>query len=634
MICKATINKILKWTEDKRITVILFLILSAFGFFAYNLIFHKSALVKIDVQSNVSTDFKIYWANNAEGYDEGRSSFVHINHIQRRYQFPLTDLGQINKIRIDPSNSHPQIAKIVIRSISIFQSDYEPIRFAGENDFKLLNPLSGIRELRTDRNGVLVAASDNDPQLEALIQPVQRRSLWVDIFRILTIALALTVCFHWIRTVDDKLNYVGWLLAFSAALIVIMAFFSKVNVHPDEYVHLDAAAFYEDHWLPPKVCAPGTENTYSVYGVSRLNSQEIVYFAAGKFSRIISFLPIDLYLRLRLFNITLFLIICFLCFRISDYRTACAPLLISSQIWYIFSYFNSDAFSLFIIIVVGYQFLMPKSRFNRFLHENWEKRSAFSEIGFGLLFSILLFLKTNFYIFILFIILYLIWRFHFEKGSLSLSRNLIQKLSIIVLVMAIPFTAYYIVDASINGMNKKNAILDCREKLASHIYKPSTELHAKHPWMMLKKRGVSLVEMFTRYRWGSRSFKSSFGVYEYTTISASETYYTLVKTVTICFLIFICFSILIRPNLKDISLFLIVLACGTLLLGGALWRSWTVMLQPQGRYFLPIAVMFGFLFERARLKFYRPLFNAFIIFLFLISTYSFIFVGLFNIPKV
>src|SRR4030042_2283589 len=116
-------NKILKWTEDKRITVILFLILSAFGFFAYHLAFPKSALVKIDIQSNVSTDFKIYWPNDTEGYDEVRSSSVHINHIQRRYQFPLADLGPINKIRIDPSDSHPQIAKIVIRSISIFQSD-------------------------------------------------------------------------------------------------------------------------------------------------------------------------------------------------------------------------------------------------------------------------------------------------------------------------------------------------------------------------------------------------------------------------------------------------------------------------------------------------------------------------------
>ena len=42
-------------------------------------------------------------------------------------------------------------------------------------------------------------------------------------------------------------------------------------------------------------------------------------------------------------------------------------MLLAPQIWYIFSYFNGDAFPLFLATLIGYQTAVPDSLFNRYL---------------------------------------------------------------------------------------------------------------------------------------------------------------------------------------------------------------------------------------------------------------------------
>ncbi len=153
------------------------------------------------------------------------------------------------------------------------------------------------------------------------------------------------------------------MLFFAAALALTMALVSAINDRPeqwsgppDEYLHRSAARYYIDHWLPPKVGDAATLDSYSRdYGFSYLNETDAVYFFAGKFARLISPLVSNHDIGFRLFNVVLLAVLAYLCAMRPRAYLVFLPLLLSPQIWYIFSYFNGDAFPLFLAMLIAYQ---------------------------------------------------------------------------------------------------------------------------------------------------------------------------------------------------------------------------------------------------------------------------------------
>lgn len=609
----------------------LFAIFSFALIYFYFFSFAKTAWVKIDVRSNATTNFKIYWAKSDQPYKEKLSSHVRINYAQNKYSFPLTDLKAVQKLRIDPADIRHKTAKISIKSIVIRQTGYAPIRFEDELNLRRLKALEGIEKVSFRHNRMLIESSGNDPQLEVRINPKRVAGKLSEVVRIVLAVFLLFIFLRWIPSVEKNYAYISYLLISVVVLISFMASISRKNAHPDEYVHIGAAAYYENHWLPPDICAPETQHTYSSFGISRLNSMEIVYPIAGKFSKLLSFLPIKSYLRLRFFNIFLFFLIVLLCFRTVEFRVVAAPLLISPQIWYVFSYFNSDAFSLFFMFIISYQVLVSKSLLKQYLVKPQKERTLFFAIVLGVLFSMLLFSKKNFYFFAVFLLLYFIWWLYYENPSES-AKIALRRVGLIIVVVIVIFGLRFVADAYVYGYNKTEKILNCREKLAKTLYKPNTALHEKHHWMHLRERGVPLTKMFTKYRWHKKSFRSSFGVYGYTTISAPKSYYALIKLISVFFVMFIFFSLFIKSGVKEKILFFLVLICSVTLIGTVFWRVWTVMLQAQGRHFLPLVGMIGFLFYHAEKHLNKTVFNTLIISMFLASLYSFVFIGLMNIP--
>ncbi len=619
--------------ENKVLTA-LFIILSLLSIYFYVFSLSKKALVKIDIHSNITTYFKIYWAKTDQMYNEKRSASVFINDVQTRYLFSISDLKSIGKIRIDPSQRGRKTAKILIKKILISQVGYEPILIKKGHGLNQLKPLSGIQKMVYKHNGLLVVSSENDPQIEVYITP-QKQSLffghWV---RILLTLIILLVLISWVSSKQDNYSYIAYLMVFILAQIVIMAYTSRPNSHPDEYVHLRAARYYEKYWTPPAVCDPETKHTYSPYGISRLNSREIVYLIAGKFSSIFSFLLMDSYQRLRLFNIFLFFILVLLCFKSTAFRIAVAPLLISPQIWYVFSYFNSDAFSVFCIFILIHQILIPKSLLHRFLNQTLNMRTICLGIVLGLVFSILFLLKKNFYSFILFVALYFVWWLYFEHIKLKKANNgLVKRLGLILMSILFGYGIQISTDFYYYGFNKKEQIERCQDKFARSPYRPGTDLSKKNPHLQLRERGVSIKEVISKYKWGEKSFRSAFGVYDYLRISAPKSYYTSVKYMLLLFFAFVFLSLLIHSGTKEKVLFLILLICSISLIGAHLWRCWEVTFQAQGRYLLPIAGMMSLFLYSVKHILYKPIIHLFILLMFLLSSYSFIFVALVNIPN-
>lgn len=624
----------LKSFLENKTQFVAFLIMALVLAYLYFFSFSRHARVNIEIRSNVITNFQIYWAKSNESYDENRSSHVRINHVQTRYSLPIGDLKWIEKLRIDPTDGSRKTAKILIKRISIGQVGFKPIFIQPRSIRNRLKPVAGIMKTSKRSNGLLVVSSENDPQLELHIAPQKNRSFFGYWAPIGAAVLILFLILRWASATEENYTYIRYFLCFVFALIVVMAFTSRKNVHPDEFVHIRASKYYEDHWRPPEICAPETEHTYSVYGISRLNSMEIVYPISGKFSWMLSFLPLDPYLRLRLFNVFLFFLILLLCFRSTEFCIIASPLLVSPQIWYVFSYFNSDAFAMFFIFVLAYQILTPKSRLNRYLADDQKSRTLIWGILFGALFLILLFLKKNFYFNILFICFYFLWRLYYQyiKANKPV-KSMVQKLGLIVLVIIIGYGLRLSLDVYYYGNNKKAQLLACREKLAKPMFKPSTNLEKKHLLLHLRDRGVTISEMISKYKWFRKSIRSAFGVYGYLTISAPKFYYRVAFTMIVVIFIFMIFSLLVNMPNKEKILFLIFLLCSILLLGTHLLRSWEIMLQPQGRYWLPIVGMVSVLFYHVREYLHPPVVHLYILFMFLLSSYSFIFVALVNSPK-
>lgn len=606
------------------------LLLTCFYFFSFS----RKAWVAVDIHTNVSTNFKIYWAAGSETYAENRSSWVRINDEQTRYHLPIGNLSRIGKLRIDPADISRKTAAILIKSINISQVGYRPIFIPGYLIHSRINPISGIMETSKRKNGLLVVSANNDPQLELRLKPDQSRSLLRFMIPIAASLLALLLALSWASSNQEDYSYIRYLLCFVLALVVSVANTSSVNRHPDEHVHLRASRYYEDHWRPPEICAPEVKKTYSIYGVSRLNSMEIVYPIAGKFSSALSFLPIESYLRLRMFNVLLFFLIVLLCIRSAEFCIIATPLLLTPQIWYVFSYFNSDAFALFYTFMLAYQTLVPGSRLNRYLAGSNISGTITWGIVFGAFFLVALLLKKNFYFFVLFFGLYWLWRLYFQviKGGQPV-KPVIQKLGLIVLVVILGYGFRYSLDTYYHGSDKKLKLAACQEKLAIPLYKPSTKLEKQHPYMHLRDKGVTIKEMIFKYKWFEKSIRSGVGVYGYLTISGPTIYYRIVYAIMGVGLIILFFYSLFRTPNPERILFFVFLICSTSLLGVHLMRNWEIMLQAQGRHFLPIVGMLGILFYHVRKYIHPPVAHLYVLLMFLLSAYSFIFVGLVNIPK-
>lgn len=617
-------------SKDNRVArYILLLLLAALLSISYHFLIVHKAVVDLEVDTDGRTIFKVYWAGEGELFSEKKMARINISPIQNAYSFRICDLGNVTKLRIDTSE---RPARVNIKAFSVRQQGYPVIYLKNMEDFYKLQVLEGVKKTIIDENGFTVIPENNDPQLLFRLPPLTRSLMFFsELLQIGCIVLFVFFLAVAIQGIISDYNYVPYLAVFVFALIVVMAAVSKYNMHPDEFVHIYAAEYYQNNIFPPQIGSQEILHTYSNYGVSRLHSGEIVYLLAGKFQKILAPFHIQSFLTLRFFNIVLFSILILLAVTKVEFRLMMLPLMISPQIWYIFSYFNSDAFAFFIIMLVGYQVAVPSSMFHRLLSRNFDIKLLAYLFSVGVLFGLLLLLKKNFYFFYVFLFLYVVWSIIF--GKIILNKKTIIRFGMIVLVGLSLFGAVKGTDYAVNGFDKKDKLLEAREKIALDMYKPSTPLAQKHGYLQMKDRGVTLKHFLQINRWGEKSFRTSFGVYGYMSVAASFFYYDIVRSIGLGLLLLITVSILLRGGKEGNSLFLIALTVTLGLIITAMYHAWTVDFQAQGRYFLPIVAIGSILLYHTERYLYRPFFQWFVMGLYLLSVYNFVFVGLHDIAK-
>lgn len=421
------------------------------------------------------------------------------------------------------------------------------------------------------------------------------------------------------------------LVLLTLVVMVRMASVSALNAHPDEIYHVGAARYFIDYWDFPRIGDARTYQSYSNYGVSYLQQLDVVYFLAGKFAKALSPLVPEDYLALRYFNIFLFAILMALLFRLPDRKKlAFLPLFCSPQVWYVFSYFNGDAFPLFVSYLLVYLFARRefpadvssfslKSKYVRWL------------IQLALVMGVLLVSKQNYYVLIAFFLSFLALLAVQERKIRLGARNL----AVIVLVAAALFGCRFAYHAFVNRELPPDAAYKMAEQFAARDFKPSAIASGESFWgMRMREQGLAFPEMFTTWNWHIWSFRTSFGVYDYMKIYAPLIHYRYVKWALLAF--FLATSLAIaqtgRKGLWTLALFLFFAG---LTIFQAVYHSWVNDFQAQGRYLFPIAGMSSLVMARCgdALWRHRKLILFCALALYCLGMYSFIDVGLAGIRR-
>ncbi|WP_446011809.1 hypothetical protein [Candidatus Electrothrix sp.] len=602
----------------------------------YYFLVMNSGLLQLELETDTRTVFKVYWPKKNGQLSERNMNEFLIEPGKTSYSVRVNNTAKVGYLRLDPSE---KTAWVTIKQLRIKQWGYPDYVVRSQEDFARLEIISGIESLTRNDQGVTVQVKSRDPQLKLhLPARGQLFSPWTDpaeAIRLFCVALLVIAVSFLFRSFVHNSYFLPVLGAFALGLIMTMALISAFSTHPDEYVHVTAGEYFSDHTLPPKVGDPAIRDTYSAYGVSRLHSGEIIYLLAGKYLRLLQPLYLESFFLLRLLNVIFFGILIFLAFTKQDFRFFLLPFLISPQIWYIFSYFNSDAFATFISLLAAYQLAGKKSALTSlFFPEQASEQAKYTWIkivGLGLLLGFLLLLKKNFYFLYLFLFLYFLWKVWLLRPLWNGKK--IFHLIMILFIACSVFGGVRLTDAWINDFNKVALLFQARQQFAEYLYNPNTPIEKRHAYLEMRQRGTTLKRFLARDRWGEKSFRTSFGVYGYTQYSGSFSYYDYVRYIGIALLLTLIISIMYQGQGAGIALLGISGGTAVLLILMACWHAWTVDFQAQGRYFLPIIPMAAVLFYHCRRMIFQPIFYILFFALFFLSVYNFILVGLRDIGK-
>ena len=327
------------------------------------------------------------------GFSEQDSGTIRFGPGAGTYSILLPN-GEIRALRLDPGRA---VQRMQLENVAIKGSpDGKPVA-------QSLSGLSALNEIASIQPGaagvtVTTAAEAEDAQL---LLPVNDRSQQRTPDRIgqacrMLLLLALIVWVVRLLANWPIASRVPDLLLIALLLASTLAITSTAtrSVHPDEYFHVAAADYYLGHWVPPAVDAPAIVDSYSAYGASYLNELDVVYLIAAKTTRLWSEFHFSETIALRLFNVLLFGGLLATVWMQPNVAPGALVLLLTPQIWYVFSYFNADAFALFLALVMTMLFAPPQSPVARFV--DGEPTHRWALCAFTLAFGLLLVSKRNY----------------------------------------------------------------------------------------------------------------------------------------------------------------------------------------------------------------------------------------------
>ncbi len=569
--------------------------------------------VTVEFEAAASGYFTVYWQEEDRGFEGGKENTIGYQPGSHRVRIPIGSMPNGGKIRLDPM-SRP--GEVRILSFGIEGPFVRPEKHSfSEQGGSVSLRMEGdwVSHSFEDGNGLFLVSDGLDPQLVWEEVDWERRFwseplIW---FLLLFVALVLWFERRYPLLADrfaGRLGFVPVCLLLATAGSLAIAVGSTRGIHPDEFVHLAAGGYYEDHWLVPSPDDPEARSSYSDYGASRLNTNEVAYWVAGKFSALIEGLGLESsHLRLRLFNVLLLGVIT-LCAVISvRCRFIALPILLTPQATYLFGYFNSDAFALALSFFLFFAITGTISPVGRIFSPRRLDR-VFLSVLLGVALALPLgLLKPNFWLLGGFTLGYLSLR----TLWLPAGRRMLP-LATLGLMTTVPLAAHVGWDWVAEwkaGFQREKLMQQIRAETAKEIYSPNTPLEKLSPGLYLRERGYPLTYLFKERRWHEIAFASSFGNYGYFGVRPTPLFYERIRPALVWFCAALVIPAVFRlRRFEALVMAGVVLSCFAVV-AAAVYHSWVNDFQAQGRYLAPILPMVGLLFYEIRRRI-SPVFSG------------------------
>ena len=193
------------------------------------------------------------------------------------------------------------------------------------------------------------------------------------------------------------------------------------------------------------------------------------------------------------------------------------------------------------------------------------------------------------------------------------------------------FAGFSYLNKYAGNLESKGKLLAYQEQTALYSRKPSTlenDLVNSHQDMLLKKKGVSLNDLFSKLKWHQFSCASFVGGYGYMDIWASERFYRWFAILYALFGFYLIAAIIRGNKTEGLVQLATTLFASLLTIFISIHLSWVYAFQPQGRYLFPVIPMIGLFVYANRHYLNNRIVHAFLFLTFILSAYSFIFIGL------
>lgn len=365
-------------------------------------------------------------------------------------------------------------------------------------------------------------------------------------------------------------------------------------LNPDEYDVKAAVNYYFTHFMPPDIRSDIISDSFPVYGTSRHFEWNLFYLYAAKVGQFFS----DPTLRMRLFSLVIFALMAGIALKnIRKHYALLFVLLLTPQVWYIFSYSTSDALDFFAGFLSLYELLEENSMLNRLLREPYERRHILYYGLLSILFIHLLWAKASFYPILVFLFLILLIRLlHQEKRERG---ALFRKYLILVgLTLGIFVIRYMITDYPYYGFNKLGVVIEVTERQAEYGYKPSTPPIEQAYSMSFFGKGITLGELLTQYEFHKNLFRTFAGFFGSYAFGEGNWYYILMGLFYAALLGWITWRFVRMRDRQKWQEYGAVMFCCFLQYALIVFNSWFIDFQPQGRYLLPVLFFVSYLIAR------------------------------------
>ena len=330
-----------------------------------------------------------------------------------------------------------------------------------------------------------------------------------------------------------------------AFAVVQMATISELGAHPDERDHINAAEYYAEHWLPPVIGSEESSFTRSNYGYSYLDELDVVYIFAGKVGSVVTSINFFRYFQIFLFVILLGFLIT------AEKKLPLLIFLISSQVWYVFSYSNSDAFPFlvsFLIVLIS----LPVFYVEEVKDQLTIKRCVY----IGVLLGLLLISKVNYYTFIIYFGLIGLWVICYRT---KFRETVFKRGALIVFCACMILISRLGFELSTNSLlDRSERIAEAQERYADYQYKMSTPVDQAFFGLRFRERGYPIKSLF-KAPWNLHvmSFQSFFGLYARMEMHSPPSYYMAIGALSIALLSAIVFLTLKDMKFESLVLLLI-----------------------------------------------------------------------------